>query len=81
MPPGGEIHLPGRQGPEAMQAIGQNNDGLDGKWSASTGRLAPFPKVVNVFGQEVPAAFQQLTVKYFLDNNRDKRQHGAKGEV
>ena len=42
-----------------MQVIGQNNDGLDGKWSASEGRLEPLPKVVSVFGQEFPAAFQQ----------------------
>ena len=59
MPAGGEIRIPGRQGPEAMQVIGQNNDGLDGKWSASAGRLEHLPKGVNVFGQEFPAAFQQ----------------------
>jgi hypothetical protein len=34
-----------------MQVIGQNNDGLDGKWAGSAGRLEHLPKVVNVFGQ------------------------------
>ena len=42
-----------------MQMIGQNHDGLDGKWSASAGRPERLLKVVNVFGQEFPAAFQQ----------------------
>ena len=42
-----------------MQVIGQNNDGLDGKWSTLTGRLENCSKIVNVFGQEFPAAFQQ----------------------
>jgi hypothetical protein len=32
---------------------------LDGKWSASAGRLEPLPKVVRGFGQEFPAALQQ----------------------
>jgi hypothetical protein len=59
MPSGGEIRIPGRQGPDAMQVIGQNNHGLDGKWSASAGRLEHLPKLVNVFWKEFPAAFQQ----------------------
>jgi hypothetical protein len=42
-----------------MQLIGQNNDGLDGKWLALAASLEHLPKVVNVFGQEFPAAFQQ----------------------
>ncbi len=42
-----------------MMVIGQNNDSLDGKWSASAGRLEHLPKVVNVFVQEFPVAFQQ----------------------
>jgi hypothetical protein len=41
-----------------MQVIGQNNDGLDGEWPASAGLMEHLPKVVNVFGQEFPAAFQ-----------------------
>ncbi|MBU4233757.1 MAG: hypothetical protein KKD99_10610 [Proteobacteria bacterium] len=41
-----------------MQVVGQNDNGLDGKWSASAGRLEHSPKIVNVFGQE-SAAFQQ----------------------
>jgi hypothetical protein len=32
---------------------------LDGKWSAAAGCLEHLPKVVKVFGQEFPAAFQQ----------------------
>jgi hypothetical protein len=59
MPSGGKIRIPGRQSADAMQVIGQNNDGLDGEWSPSAGRLEHLPKVVNIFGQEFPAAFQQ----------------------
>jgi len=63
MPAGGKIRIPGRQGPDAMRVIGQNDDGLDGKWSALTGRLEHSPKIVNVFGQVFPAAFQQCNRK------------------
>ena len=42
-----------------MQVIGQNDDGLDSERSTLTGRLEPSPKIVNVFGQEFQAAFQQ----------------------
>jgi hypothetical protein len=42
-----------------MQVIGQNNHGLDGKWLALAAGLEHLPKIVNVFGQELPAAFQQ----------------------
>ena len=58
MPAGGEVRIPGRQSPDAMQVIGQNNDGLDRERSTLTGRLEHSPKIVNVFGQEFPAAFQ-----------------------
>jgi hypothetical protein len=37
--------------------IGQNDHGLDSEHSTFTGRLEHSPKIVNVFGQEVPAAF------------------------
>jgi hypothetical protein len=57
-----------------MQVIGQNNDGLDGNWSASGGRLEDLPKVVNVFGQEFPAAFQQCD----REEKRATRNKGAK---
>ena len=43
-----------------MPVIGQNNDSREGKWPASAGRLEHLPKLVNVFGPEFPAAFQQL---------------------
>jgi hypothetical protein len=59
MPSRWEIRVPGRQRPDAMQVIGQDNHGLDGKWSAPAGPLEPSPKIVNVFGQDFPAAFQQ----------------------
>jgi hypothetical protein len=42
-----------------MQVIGQKNDGLNDKWPALAGNLEHLPKVVNVFGQEFPAALQQ----------------------
>jgi len=42
-----------------MQVIGQNDNGLDSERSTLTGRLEHSPKIVNVFGQEFPAAFQQ----------------------
>jgi hypothetical protein len=42
-----------------MPVIGQNDHGLDSERSTLTGRLEPSPKIVNVFGQESPAAFQQ----------------------
>jgi hypothetical protein len=56
MPAGGKIRISGRQGTDKMQVIGQNHDGFDGKWPASAGRLENLPKLVNVFGQEFPAA-------------------------
>jgi len=56
-----------------MQVIGQNNAGLDGKWSASAGRLEHLPKVVNVIGQEFPAAFQQRD----CEKERAARNNGA----
>ena len=59
MPSGGEIGIPGRQRPDTMEVIGQDNDGLDREWPALAGRLEHLPRVVNVFGQESPAAFQQ----------------------
>jgi hypothetical protein len=42
-----------------MQVVGQNDNGLDGKWSAAAGRLEHRPKIVKVFGQEFPGACQQ----------------------
>ena len=72
MPSGGEIGVPGRQRPDAMKVIGQNNDGLDGEWPALAGRLEHLPKFVNVFGQESSAAFQQR-------NREKKRAAGNKG--
>jgi len=72
MPSGGEIRVPGRQRPDTMKVIGQDNDGLDAEWSALAGRLENLPKFVNVFGQEASAAFQQ--------RNREKeRAAGNKG--
>ena len=59
MPSCGEIRIPGRQSQDTMQVIWQKNDGLDDKWPALAGSLEHLPKVVNVFGQEIPAAFQQ----------------------
>jgi len=50
MPTGGEIGVPGRQRPDAMKVIGQNDDGLDGEWPALAGRLEHLPKVGNRFG-------------------------------
>jgi len=41
-----------------MEVIGQNDNGLDSERSTLTGRLEHSPKIVNVFGQEFPAAFQ-----------------------
>jgi len=38
--------------------IGQNDNGLDSERSTLTGRLEHSPKIVNVFGQVFPAAFQ-----------------------
>ncbi len=52
-----------------MQVIGQNDNGLDSERSTLTGRLEHSPKIVNVFGQEFPAAFQQ----------RDREEEGAAG--
>jgi hypothetical protein len=49
-----------------MEVIGQDNDGLDREWPALAGRLEHLPKVVNVFGQESQAAFQQ--------RNREKKR-------
>ena len=42
-----------------MQVIGENDHGLDSERSTLTGRLENRPKIVNVFGQEFPAAFQE----------------------
>jgi hypothetical protein len=42
-----------------MQVTGQNDDGHDSEWSALAGRPEHSPKIVNVFDQEFPAAFQQ----------------------
>ena len=42
-----------------MQVVGQNDNGLDRERSTLTGRLEHSPKIVNVFGQEFPAALQQ----------------------
>jgi hypothetical protein len=42
-----------------MQVIGQNDHGLDRERSTLTGRLEHSPKIVNGFGQEFPAAFQE----------------------
>jgi hypothetical protein len=56
-----------------MQVIGQNYDGLDAEWSASAGRLEHFSKVVNVFGQEFSAAFQQRD----REEERAARNKGA----
>ena len=68
-----KIRIPGRQSPDAMQVIGQNNDGLDGKWSAPAGSPEHLSKVVNVFGQEFPAAFQQRN----REKERAARNKGA----
>jgi hypothetical protein len=43
-----------------MPVIGLNDHVLDREPQTLTGRLEPSPKIVNVFGQEFPAAFQQL---------------------
>ena len=42
-----------------MQVIGQNDHGLDSERSTLTGRLERRPYIVDVFGQELPAAFQE----------------------
>jgi hypothetical protein len=42
-----------------MDAIGPNDNGLDSERWTFTRRLGHGPKIVNVFGQEFPAAFQQ----------------------
>jgi hypothetical protein len=42
-------------------------------WSASAGRVEYLPKVVNVFGQEFPAAFQQRD----REEKRAARNKGA----
>ena len=59
MPSRGEIRVPGRQRPDAMQVIRQNHDSLDSERSTLTGRLEHSPKIVKVLGQEFPATFQQ----------------------
>jgi hypothetical protein len=41
-----------------MQVIRQNDDGIDSEWSTLAGRHECRPEIVNVLGQEVPAAFQ-----------------------
>jgi len=73
MPSRGEIRVPGRQRPNAMQVIGQNDHGLDGERSASEGRLEYSPKIVKVFGQEFQAAFQQCD----REEERAARNKGA----
>ena len=40
-----------------MQVIGQNNDGLDGKWSASAGRLDHLPMVPHHLPAADPSRF------------------------
>jgi hypothetical protein len=57
-----------------MQVIGQNNDGLDGKWPAPADRREHLLKVVNVFGQELPSAFQQRDCE-------EERPAGNKGAI
>ena len=47
-----------RPRPDTMQVIGENDNGLDSERSTLTGRLENRPKIVKVFGQEFPAAFQ-----------------------
>ena len=44
-----------------MQVIGQNNDGLEGEWSASAGHLEHLPKILNVFDQEFFPSFPSCT--------------------
>ena len=56
-----------------MQLIGQNNDGLDVKWPALAASLEHLPKVVNILGQEFPAAFQQRG----CEEERAARNKGA----
>jgi hypothetical protein len=56
-----------------MEMIGQDNDGFDREWAALTGRLEYLPRVVNVFGQESPAAFQQRN----REKERAARNKGA----
>jgi len=46
-----------------MQVIGQNDNGLDSERSTLTGRPEHSPKIVNVFGQEFPEAFQERNRK------------------
>ena len=48
-----------RQRPDTMQVIGENDNSLDSKRSTLTGRLENRPKIVKVFGQEFPSAFQE----------------------
>jgi hypothetical protein len=71
-PAAGKIRLSGRQGPDAMQVIGQDHNGLDGKWSALAGRLEHLPKRVDFFGQKLAAPVQ-------LRNRKEKRTAGNKG--
>ena len=61
------------EGKVQMQVIGQNNDGFDSEWSTLAGRHERGAKMVNVFGQEVAAAFQQGNRK----KERTSRNHGA----
>jgi hypothetical protein len=42
-----------------MKVIRQNDDGIHFEWSTLPGRHERRSKIVKVFGQEVPAAFQQ----------------------
>ena len=42
-----------------MKVIGENDHSLDSERSTLTGRHENRPKIVNVFGHEFPAAFQQ----------------------
>jgi hypothetical protein len=48
MPSSLEIRFPRRQRPDTLQVIGQNDAGLDGKLTASAGRLNGRPKITNM---------------------------------
>jgi hypothetical protein len=56
MPSRGEIRVPGRQRPDAMQVIGQNDHGLDSERSTLTGRLENRPKIV------IPSCNQKVII-------------------
>ncbi len=56
-----------------MEVIGQNNDGFHREWPALAGRQERGAQMVDMFGEESPAAFQ--------DGDREKegasRNNGA----